>query len=306
MVRLATLASFLFLFYYFSKVTIWADSTPPKFAWPIRELELAGLITSTFGESRKDHYHNGIDISSVDQPVHTLASGNVIYSRYLEDDPFEEERGSGNIVWIAHEKGFLSGYYHLGGKRHKNLKDSTILEENEVLGVSGNTGHSSGGHLHFVLGKEFGKVLVDPFSYLPKLEDKISPQIANLFIHVGDTFTNINPGDAIQISQNFPLTVAILDSGIKKSQRRGIESVKYYVNGTLFKEASFSILIYQKGEWLTTNGLRFDDLFFKDRYLVGSPNLKTGENTIRVIASDFTGLSSERTFSFTVSKLAVR
>ena len=84
-------ASFLFFLIsfsvYFSFYSLFAQDTKPNFQWPIKDLDLAPLITSTFGESRKDHFHNGLDISSVLQPVHSLSDGYVLYSRYAEDNP---------------------------------------------------------------------------------------------------------------------------------------------------------------------------------------------------------------------------
>jgi hypothetical protein len=306
--NLIGLASFLLFFtlisVFFKDRSLLSQASKPNFQWPIQGLELSGLITSTFGESRKDHFHNGLDISSVLQPVHTMADGYVLYSRYSEDNPFEDERGSGNIVWIAHDNGYISGYYHLAGSRHENIRTKQTLKTGDPIGLSGNTGHSSGGHLHFVLGKDYGKTLLDPLSHLPKIEDIMSPQIANLFIHVGETFTNINDGDNINVSKAFPLTVSIFDGGMKNSQRRGIREVEFIFNGEPQKKTNFDSIIFDKGKWKTHNGYTFDDLFFKDRYLVGLVNLKTGENLIKVKASDFNGQKSERTFSVNVTRIS--
>jgi hypothetical protein len=305
--NLYTVASFLFFFVvisgFFHLPPIFAQNTKPNFQWPIEGFDLSSLITSTFGESRKDHFHNGLDISSVLQPVHSLANGYVLYSRYSEDNPFEEERGSGNIVWLAHEQGYISGYYHLAGSRHENIRTKQNVKAGDIIGLSGNTGHSSGGHLHFVLGKDYGKTLLDPMAYLPKVEDIMSPQIANLFIHVGETYTNINDGDNINVSKAFPLTVSIFDGGMKNSQRRGIRELEFIFNGEPMKKTNFDSLLFDKGKWKTANGYTFEDLFFKDRYLVGIVNLKTGENLVKIIASDFVGQKSERTFSVNVTRI---
>ncbi|BDA77598.1 peptidase M23 [Leptospira kobayashii] len=305
--KIALLASFLLFLTPFSVLFITLHSQTagkPKFQWPIQGLDLPSLITSSFGESRKDHFHNGLDISSVFQPVRSLESGYVLYSRYGEDNPFEEERGSGNILWVAHKDGYISGYYHLAGSRHENIRSKIEIKAGEVIGSSGNTGHSTGGHLHFVLGKDFGKTLLDPLAYLPPQEDTMFPQIANLFIHVGETYTNINDGDNINVSKAFPLTVSVFDGGVKNSQRRGIRNIEYIFNGEPMGKTSFDSIHFDKGKWKTANGLSFDDLYFKDRYLVGILNLKTGENIIKVIASDFSDQKSERTFSVNVTRIA--
>ncbi|MBM9547344.1 M23 family metallopeptidase [Leptospira sp. 201903074] len=276
----------------------------PEFGWPIQGLELSALITSTFGESRKDHFHNGLDISSVLQPVKSMSQGFILYSRYAEDDPFEDERGSGNIVWIAHKNGYVSGYYHLGGTRNETVRTGKQVSMGDTIGISGNTGHSTGGHLHFVLGKDYGKTLLDPLTYLPPVEDTMPPQIANLFIHVGENYTNLNDGDNINVSKAFPLTVSIIDGGVKNSQRRGVKEVKFLFNGEAYKQATFGSLRFDSGKWKTKEGHSFDDLFFKDRYLVGVLNLKAGENTIKVKTKDFSGQESERGFSINITRIS--
>ncbi|MCW7468602.1 M23 family metallopeptidase [Leptospira kanakyensis] len=280
------------------------SETKPEFVWPIQGLDLPALITSTFGESRKDHFHNGLDISSVLQPVKSMSQGFILYSRYAEDDPFEEERGSGNIVWVAHKSGYVSGYYHLGGTRNETVRTGKQISAGDTIGISGNTGHSTGGHLHFVLGKDYGKTLLDPLAYLPVVEDTMPPQIANLFIHVGENFTNLNDGDNINVSKAFPLTVSIIDGGVKNSQRRGVKDVKFLFNGEAYKQANFSSLRFEEGKWKTKEGHSFDDLFFKDRYLVGILNLKAGENTIKVQTKDFSGKESERSFSINITRIS--
>lgn len=296
-VILTLLASFIFT---------WGQKSEgkPEFVWPIQGLELSSLITSTFGESRKDHFHNGLDISSVLQPVRSMGDGFILYSRYAEDNPFEEERGSGNIVWVAHKNGYVSGYYHLGGTRNELVKNHSQVKAGDTLGISGNTGHSTGGHLHFVLGKDYGKTLLDPLSYLPAVEDTMPPQVSNLFIHVGENYTNLNDGDNINVSKAFPLTVSIIDGGIKNSQRRGIKEVKYLFNGEVYKKANFESLQFDGNKWKTKDGHSFDDLFFKDRYLVGVLNLKAGENTIKVQTKDFSGQDSERNFSINITRIS--
>ncbi|TGL85582.1 M23 family metallopeptidase [Leptospira congkakensis] len=280
------------------------SETKPEFVWPIQGLDLPSLLTSTFGESRKDHFHNGLDISSVFQPVKSMSQGFILYSRYAEDDPFEDERGSGNIVWIAHKSGYVSGYYHLGGTRSEIVRANKQVSAGDTIGISGNTGHSTGGHLHFVLGKDYGKTLLDPLAYLPPVEDTMPPQIANLFIHVGESFTNLNDGDNINVSKAFPLTVSIIDGGIKNSQRRGVKDVKFLFNGETYKQANFSSLRFDDGKWKTKEGHSFDDLFFKDRYLVGILNLKAGENIIKVQTKDFSGKESERSFSINITRIS--
>ncbi|EMO82033.1 peptidase, M23 family [Leptospira kirschneri str. 200801774] len=270
---------------------------------PVKTDQLENKITSTFGESRGDHFHNGLDISSANEPVLAMADGKVLYSRYTEDHPFEDELGTGNSVWLDHGSGNFTAYYHLkDGRISKLLKPDGIKAGNKI-GITGNSGHSSGAHLHFVVLRKHGLEILDPMKFLSPIPDSSAPEISSLLVHVNGKFTNINDGDNINLSKEFPFTISIVDAGEKKSQRRGITRVQYFLNGEALRSADFSALQYSASEWKNPDGFSFTNLYYKDQYLIGNLNLKSGENTIKVVAWDFRGNVNERSFTFYVSRI---
>lgn len=278
------------------------SNPPSEFIWPISHgIEvISDRITSVFGESRWDHFHNGLDIASYLEPVRAIANANLLYSRYASDDPFREEWGSGDTIWLNHGGGFYSSYFHLHQGR---LPLPFEIQKGDIIGRTGNSGHSSGAHLHFILARDFGRVLVNPLKYLPAIEDSTPPTIANLFVHVGDRYTNINPGDTIQLSSTFPFTIGVLDSGVRKTQRWGVQTIQIKLNGKIIKESRFNEIVFNGETWMNDDGLNFHQLFLKDRYLVGELSLPSGEHTIEVIASDFYGNTAYRSFTFYVNRI---
>lgn len=83
-----------------------AAPAPPSFGWP---LEVNYGISATFGESREDHFHGGIDLSTNGEtglPVLAVADGNVYRLKV-------QERAYGNALYILHENGWVSVYAHL-------------------------------------------------------------------------------------------------------------------------------------------------------------------------------------------------
>lgn len=270
-----------------------------KFEWPIRTDMLSERITSVFGESRWDHFHNGVDIASYHEPARAMGDGQLLYSRYSSDDPFREEWGSGDTVWIDHGKGAYAAYYHLNPGRKKLTEK---IQKGQEIGVTGNTGHSSGGHLHFVLSLDYGKKIVNPFHYLPKIEDETPPSIGGLSVHVGEGYSNINSGDTINLSDAFLFSVQVTDSGVRKSQRWGVQSIQCFLNGKLIQESRFDSIEFIKGKWVNDDRISFPELFFKDRYLVGNLALPSGEQTIQIVAKDFHGNSAVKTFVFYVNR----
>jgi LysM repeat protein len=96
-----------------------------------------GVITDVYG-TRHGH-HKGIDIAAeVKTPIHTVDHGVVTKSYYS---------GSyGHVVFIKHDNGLETVYAHLNKRM---VKEGQIVKQGDMIGEMGNTGDSSGVHLHF-------------------------------------------------------------------------------------------------------------------------------------------------------------
>ena len=98
-------------------------------------------ITSEYGIVRKDgKLHKGIDLisSTGDRTVRAIADGRVSYCGY---DP----KGFGNYVSILHNDLHKSLYCHL---KSYNVTHGQAIKAGEQIGIEGNTGNSTGVHLH--------------------------------------------------------------------------------------------------------------------------------------------------------------
>ena len=84
-------------------------------------------------------WHAGIDITSVNKesPVKALASGVVIFSG--------ERQGYGKMVEIDHANGYRTRYAH---HRELLVHEGTIIKKGDLLGIMGDTGRSTGPHVH--------------------------------------------------------------------------------------------------------------------------------------------------------------
>jgi len=116
-------------------------------------------VTSEFGMrrdpfTRRLTFHAGIDLGGkVGDPVYAAADGKVIESA--------RDRTRGNYIVIDHGRGIQTRYLHLS-KRHVEVGD--YVEKGQKIGDLGNTGRSTGPHLHYeviVNGKN-----VDPWPYI--------------------------------------------------------------------------------------------------------------------------------------------
>jgi murein DD-endopeptidase MepM/ murein hydrolase activator NlpD len=112
---------------------------------------------SPFGAVRPTGSHNGVDYPvPIGTPVASAAPGVVI--GVGEDDT------SGKFVRVRHPDGSISSYAHLDSI---GVARGDTVDGGAVLGASGNTGNSTGPHLHFKLRDPSGKV-VDPTKYYGK------------------------------------------------------------------------------------------------------------------------------------------
>ena len=98
-----------------------------------------GYITSKFGP-RKYRYHYGTDIKvQVGDTVCASWDGQVRIVRY-------DERGYGNFVVIRHPNGLETVYAHMS---RVLVDENEHIKAGEVIGLGGNTGRSTGPHLHY-------------------------------------------------------------------------------------------------------------------------------------------------------------
>ena len=167
------------------------------------------LLNSPYG-IRKHRLHRGVDLHlHIGDSVVAAYPGKVIVSKY-------NRRGYGNYVMIEHANGTRTLYGHLQ-KRLVEVGD--IVEGGQLIGKGGNTGRSSGPHLHFEI--RYGEVNIDPatvFDFekgelLPNTERyALAPAIdshnaiqAELSKH---RFHRVRPGDTLgKIAQMYGTTV---------------------------------------------------------------------------------------------------
>jgi len=129
-----------------------AGPIPPASAagliWPVN-----GVLTSGFGY-RWGRIHEGIDIAVPEgTPIRAAASGSVILAGY--------SGGYGNYTCVDHGGGLSTCYGHQSGYA---VAAGQSVVQGAIIGYSGNTGSSTGPHLHFEV--RVNGVAVDPLGYL--------------------------------------------------------------------------------------------------------------------------------------------
>ena len=118
------------------------------FIWPVH-----GVLTSGFGW-RWGRMHEGIDLAvSSGTPVVAAAAGTVIVAGWMG--------GYGNLVVVDHGGGIATAYGH---NTSVTVGVGQQVAQGQLIAYSGNTGHSTGPHVHFEVRINGGAV--DPMGYL--------------------------------------------------------------------------------------------------------------------------------------------
>lgn len=101
-----------------------------------------GWRLDPFGSGRM-FYHRGVDIAvPTGSPVFSVRTGTVIFAG--------SSKGYGNLVVVDHGDGFVSFYGH---NSTLMVSSGQRVDSRTVIALSGNTGRSTGPHVHYELGR---------------------------------------------------------------------------------------------------------------------------------------------------------
>ena len=166
-------------------------------------------LAGTFGEIRSNHLHTGTDFRTLGITglnVYAMEDG------YISRIKIEPE-GYGNAVYITHPGGYVSMYAHLERLRddlekyckkeqckQKLFSVDIFLKFNEIhvkkgdfIAWSGNSGGTSGPHLHLEIRAAKSQDPLNALLYLNKqIHDTISPIIEKLWIYPLSTNSAVN------------------------------------------------------------------------------------------------------------------
>ena len=129
-------------------------------------IPVEGIVTGVFGTQRyyngkKGNYHNGHDIAAdTGTLIYSPSSGKVI----LTGDYYY----NGKFVMINHGNSLISIFLHMNDI---HVSRGTIVEKGELIGTVGNTGLSTGSHLHWSV--LLNNTYVDPLGLVKNRKVKL-------------------------------------------------------------------------------------------------------------------------------------
>ena len=231
-------------------------------------------ITSTMGETRGDHFHAGIDYAD-QQPVYPIDKGKIIYKRNYLDNPTIPMTGSGNFIILAVEQNYRVYYLHL--KDNSLIKNKKKVNPENVIGTMGNTGRSTGNHLHLTIEDVKKKKIINPLAILPELRDKTKPQIKSFFVRIKNKIYGLKNKSVLNYRGKMELFSVSYDSYTHKTDQGnyikhyGVKRITLKIDEKIHRDYDFSYFqISPEGLTLFPNYDFFD--------VCGNPfNIKFGE-----------------------------
>lgn len=156
-------------------------------------------LSGSFGELRGGHFHSGVDFTTGERPgkpVKAIADGYVARIKVSAS-------GFGKALYIRHGNGYTSVYAHLSEFQEpiaKYVKKAQYQQESyelnlypgegrfnvkqaEVIGQSGNSGSSTGPHLHFEIRETRTEKPLNPLFFGFSIKDSRSPVIRGIRLY---------------------------------------------------------------------------------------------------------------------------
>ncbi|WP_290696228.1 M23 family metallopeptidase [Lacinutrix sp.] len=241
-------------------------------------LDINIVLAGTFAELRSNHFHSGLDIKTKQiegLKVYGIADG---YISRIKIAHF----GYGKALYVTHPNGYTSVYAHIQKfsprieayiKTKQYEKESFEIEvfptvaelkitKGEIIAFSGNTGSSSGPHLHFEI-RDNQERPINPMLFGVDVKDTTKPIISNLYAYPIGANSHINGSNKRQKIRVIPqkngdykiadlkafgtigFAINTVDRQDLAANKNGVYNISTYYNGAKnfeidFKRFSFS------------------------------------------------------------------
>ncbi len=249
-------------------------------------MDIPLVLAGTFGELRSNHFHSGLDIKTQQReglPIYAIGEGTVSRIKI-------SHWGYGKVLYLAHPNGYTSVYAHLQKfspaiddyiKKLQYDKQSYEIEvfpdfgelkveKGEVIAYSGNSGSSSGPHLHFEIRNSISERPTNPLGYGLEVRDATNPTLEEVYAYPLSADAQVNQSNS-KIELNFSRqpdgsylanklrAIGTIGFGINSydrqdlaANRNGVYAVRQMVNGTVYTDLDFEDFSFTETRYINT------------------------------------------------------
>jgi len=249
-------------------------------------LDIPLILAGTFGELRSNHFHSGIDIKTQQRqglPVYSIGDGVVTRIKVAL-------WGYGKVLYIAHPNGYTSVYAHLQKfspeiesyiKKVQYQKRSyevevfpeygeVRVEKGKIIAYSGNTGGSSGPHLHFEIRSSISEKPTNPLLYGLQVRDATNPVLSQLFAYPLSEKAQVNQSeekvkinykkqqdgsflaDKVYAAGTIGFGIVTYDRQDLAANKNGVFAIQQLVNGRVYSELDFESFSFSETRYINT------------------------------------------------------
>ena len=249
-------------------------------------LDVPLILAGTFGELRSNHFHAGIDIKTQQRqglPVYAIADGTVTRIKV-------SLWGYGKALYLAHPNGHTSVYAHLQKfspeiesyiKRIQYERRSYEVEvfpdfgelsvkKEDLIAYTGNTGGSSGPHLHFEIRKSITEKPTNPLLYGLEVRDATKPTLTELYVYplsgnaqVNQSQDKVKIGFSRQSDGSYKankvlahgtigFAIGTYDRQDLAANKNGVFGVRQTVNGKVYTDYDFRTFSFKESRYINT------------------------------------------------------
>ena len=249
-----------------------------------KPVEIPLILSGSFGELRSNHFHSGIDIKTQSkQGLNIVSSADGYVSRIKI-----AHGGFGKAIYVNHKNGYTTVYGHLKKfnteienyikkiqYRRESYEVDVYLNENtlnvyknQIIAFSGNTGGSSGPHLHYEIRKTSNQKPLNPLLFGMEVKDTRRPEIKNLFIY-NDVDTNFNNltanklkltklndsvfnSNEININGLTGFGINVIDKQDLANNKNGVYKISTYYNNQLVNSILYDGFLFEESILINT------------------------------------------------------
>lgn len=252
-----------------------------------KPIDLPLLLSGNFGELRSNHFHAGLDIKTNKQTGIKVKSIEDGYVSRIKVSLW----GYGKALYITHPNGYTSVYAHLKKfspkieayvKKQQYKKHSYVIQifpkkevlkisKNELIAYSGNTGGTTGPHLHFEIRQTKSEEPINPMLFGYNIADHKKPIVTNLIAYPLNDSSQVNQSnmpvkiqfrqlkngnyiaDKISAYGQIGIGISTFDRQDSARNKNGIYELSLSING--------SLKYHYKLDKFSYNNVKFINLF---------------------------------------------